>query len=816
MKRITFLTICICVIIVLVFFVFIDSTEDSMINLIDRFDEATRSNFNDGRLLDSYMPENTYVFNVSLLNDISESVFSSNDRFKIKNMHFKNSLQFIDGAIRLKFGDIHLDSATFKFSFTCKSGSEFKAVYKPSRSSERLQVSERNGKSDKVIANISFTRNRSDSNILLFLFANDYFIIFDNSKVLFQMKSKEINGEKTFQSKVNTVNSSELNYILRLQDLSSGNVKELMEYQNHRVKTVPEHIYNSSMNLDPWNILFDRRFLKKPDEQTSYLRRLKREEKTIPSIYFQMNSSLEYKLKLPEAAVLEYQLTALPKFIHDPGRVKFDVKITHEDGKNIYSQSLTLDKLSDEIDTFHFFRKNLSSAGGETCILKFSLGTTDGRIEKDEDKIIVALGSPVILTKRSKDEKNVILISLDTLRSDRLSCYGYKRKTSPSIDAIADEGTKFLNCTSNSNWTLPSHLSIFTAMFPFETGHAKGILQHESTFLADELTSLPQHLSKAGYFNIGLHGGGYVSEIYGFDKGFNCYVKAGRDAKDTIDATLEMLEKYKESKFFMFVHSFEIHDPYTRNIFQKNLPADSSERDKIIAAYDSGIKYTDTQFRRLFDWLKKNGLYHQTLIIITSDHGESFTKIRRDRKCGTHGNTLYDEETHIPLIIAGPEDFSGGNSIENQVSSVDILPTIMRYLDIPIQKEVRGKSLFPLSEISRDSKRIAFSEAVHVKTEKKSLRSLKYKFIRNFPGKKHPLGKNQRETELYDLTEDPAEQENIVIRNKKISQRYSKIMQKIIASIRKNAATYKKMKKHSGSTNDELQKDLQNLGYLGG
>jgi len=436
-------------------------------------------------------------------------------------------------------------------------------------------------------------------------------------------------------------------------------------------------------------------------------------------------------------------------------------------------------------------------------------------MEGDEKHIIVALGSPLLTGARKEKEKNVILISLDTLRADRLGCYGCDRETSPNIDRFAREGTLFLNAASNSNWTLPSHMSMFTGVYPYESGFIKGDDIHSQSYMSDSLVPLAQYLKNRDYLTFGVQGGGFVSEGYGFDRGFDLYYKAGKDAAKGVGDTIMMLEKYSERKFFLFYHTFEIHDPYTRSYFVDRLPPNALRLDRIIAAYDSGIRYTDVQLGRLFEWLRKKDLYDNTLIIITSDHGENFDVLNERKNSGSHGRTLYDPETHIPFIIGGASEFASGSIVSSQVSSVDILPTILSYLGIDQRNEVRGRSLYPGEKLFELKERPAYSEAVHTQIESKSLRSPKRKLIANIPGRKAKIPEGFTPYEFYDLKIDPKEKSNIWDKKTKTALKYRSLLHRIMNSVERNRFKIMKNIKKGFTQNEELEQDLRNLGYLG-
>lgn len=434
---------------------------------------------------------------------------------------------------------------------------------------------------------------------------------------------------------------------------------------------------------------------------------------------------------------------------------------------------------------------------------------------------VAALASPAIYPARGKKDKNIILISLDTLRPDHLGIYGYERNTSPNIDTFAGNSILFLNATAQSNWTLTSHMSIFSSLYPFETGYNKNSNIHQTVRFAENIKLIQEYLKENGYKTGAITGGGYLSEYFGYDKGMDYYTviekKVGpaskSDCSNSIDEAMKWIKESENVKFFLFFHTYEIHKPFNHTDFLKDLnPETADSFDKTIARYDSGILFTDRQIGRLIEWLKKEKLFDNTIIIITSDHGENFSLKDRENIPGMHGVTLYDSEIQVPLIIGGAIDGKNGAVIKKQVSLVDIMPTIFDYLNISAPDGIRGMSLKKLIEGDEKGERLAYSEAVFSGDEKKSLRSVEYKLIRNTV----KAGTVQKEfAEFYNLEKDRGEKTNLINSGLQTIGVFRSRLEAIIAAVKERRKILLLKKQLAGSHTKELENQLKALGYIG-
>jgi arylsulfatase A-like enzyme len=390
---------------------------------------------------------------------------------------------------------------------------------------------------------------------------------------------------------------------------------------------------------------------------------------------------------------------------------------------------------------------------------------------------------------RDRPPDHVILIGIDTLRADHLSCYGYEIDTSPRLDEFAAGAVLFEKSMSQSPWTLPSFASIFTSLYHDQ--HRTGIHcirddrtpMLNTTILEDSFNTLPEVLKSHGYKTAAFTEGALMSPFFGFGQGFDlfkiCSVPEDKtdelnprqilfkDIKNIVDESIDWIDKNREDKFFVFLHSYETHRPYrdpmgvawkvrkkyvetgllekAKQNYESDQASFFSVYDRLIL-YDSEIMYTDYHIGRLFDALKEMGLYDESLIIFTSDHGEEF---------GEHGNfyhgkALYRESVFVPLIVKLPHQRNGYREDGWTAEGIDILPTVLDLCEIEDHDfPLVGKSLF--SEPSEDVSR------AHLFVEDKNLSAVvkdgrKLIFDYDAP----------EESVLFDLETDPLEKNDVL------------------------------------------------------
>lgn len=387
--------------------------------------------------------------------------------------------------------------------------------------------------------------------------------------------------------------------------------------------------------------------------------------------------------------------------------------------------------------------------------------------------------------RRPKNALNFILISLDTLRARNLGTYGYPLNTSPFLDELADrEAIVFEKAFTTAATTRPSHMSMFTGLLPSVHDLTTGLIP-----LSKKLVTLPEILWEAGYETQAVTEDAWVAGYWGFSRGMNSYrenlsAELSRSTGQVdimVDQALEWLEQNSNKKFFLFLHTYQVHNPYKppaayQNLFvpyvydgktyenEEELPNHLRQ----MRDYDREIRYTDDELRRLFKGFRELGLDRTTVVLITSDHGEEFL----EHGYLLHSAHLYEEILRVPLIVWGPAVIGRPRRIPVQVSIVDLMPTILDLADLPIPKGLQGISLASAIRdegvLTQTPDRAVFGEAwglyalgaegrwIPWNRPTLTVRNARYKYI--MKDVHNPKGP---QFELYDLLVDPMERNDI-------------------------------------------------------
>ncbi len=373
-------------------------------------------------------------------------------------------------------------------------------------------------------------------------------------------------------------------------------------------------------------------------------------------------------------------------------------------------------------------------------------------------------GSPLISIARP----DVILITVDTLRADRLRCYGYKKIETPNIDRLARDGIRFDQAIAECPVTLPSHCSILTGTYPIY----HGVRDNSGYRLPPEQITLAEVLKQQGY-RTGAFVGSYVlNSRTGLTQGFDAYVDgfestepgstelsiAEHRAGQVMKSTLDWLEKARSGEpSFAWIHLFDPHAPYKP-------PAPYTSR-YAHSPYDGEIAYADSVIGQLLSYLARRDLYERTLITLISDHGEGLGEHGE----ATHGLFLYDSTLRVPWILKPPEGQYAGKTIPDQVQSIDLMPTVLQFLSIQKPPTVQGTGLLALLEGKKAAERsYALGETLLPRSQYgwsavRSVRSEEYKFIQ------------APRPELYDLKKDPAERSNLISNNQSLAAQLKQI-----------------------------------------
>jgi len=394
---------------------------------------------------------------------------------------------------------------------------------------------------------------------------------------------------------------------------------------------------------------------------------------------------------------------------------------------------------------------------------------------------------------------NVLMVAIDTLRADHLECYGYPKKTSPTLAKFAKQGVLFENYFAPGIPTDPSYMSVFTGMDTY--GHQITNVRPMRR-LAPEIKTLAEVLQRKGYFTACVSSlkGHLVDFVRGFDvelgyKGplQDSEKRVKRHAEAVNANALPLLGDLKDVQpFFYFVHYWDPHTPYWppepyvrmfydkpkgaerdpknlsmrpalafdgfRMMYENWIGADITDVDYVNALYDAEIRYNSDHLAKLFARMKRLRLWDDTLVIVFSDHGE----ILDDHTGQYDHHGLYEGDIHVPLIIRFPGSKHGGKRIEAMTANVDLAPTVLDLLGVSVPRQMEGRSLMPLVKGRRKEQcpEIYLTEATW--QCKHGVRTKEWKFIRaiNTSAKFNWHGEGQRE--LYNLVIDPEEQTNVI------------------------------------------------------
>jgi len=312
--------------------------------------------------------------------------------------------------------------------------------------------------------------------------------------------------------------------------------------------------------------------------------------------------------------------------------------------------------------------------------------------------------------QRRSDDLNVILITIDTLRADHVGIYGAGRASTPTLDALAAEGTRFDHCVAQVPLTLPSHTSLLSSTYPLFSQ----VRDNGSFKVPVALTLVNEVLQQHGLETAAFIGAFVLHSKWGLNQGFDTYsdrfdpgrygkiqLENEKRAGEVLSDARQWLERRSKRRFFAWIHLYDPHSPYD--------PPAPYERSTPAAAYRGEVEYTDAELGKFIGFLKEKGLYDRSLIVVAADHGEGLGDHDEDG----HGMFLYETTVHVPLIIRAPRPFVR-RTVGETVELVDVAPTVLDLLDIPAPKQWQGRSLWPLLDgRSDDPAGRAYSETYY-------------------------------------------------------------------------------------------------------
>ncbi|HVR70909.1 MAG TPA: sulfatase [Vicinamibacteria bacterium] len=453
----------------------------------------------------------------------------------------------------------------------------------------------------------------------------------------------------------------------------------------------------------------------------------------------------------------------------------------------------------------------------------------------------------------------LVLVSLDTLRADRLNCYGYAARTlSPHIDALARDGILFENHISAAPWTIPAHVSLLTSLWPSNHGviGSLGELREDEDaypVLSESRTTLAEVLSAHGYTTAAFTAGNTLDARFGYGQGFSLYrtsmlkLHAGN-----MGEMLQWVAANASRPFFLFWHTFEPHAPYLGTAFLSDaLPpervgpvreaveryADRLRKEEVHAGrfepllarrgafnrevsealYLGAVAEADRWVGVLVEELRRLDLYDRSLIVFTSDHGEEFADRSPRSFYNAHGHTLWREMVRVPLILKLPGQERAGTRVAALSRGVDVMPTALDVLRLPGSPQMQGESVRPLWAARRPASRVAFVEASEAAYEQKAVQSDRHKYlVRIGPESVARFGRTHvpevpEWRGLYDLVEDSGETVNLL--EGRVRPEHERLAERMDGALRRHLAA-QRPDSQPKQLGPEMIERLRALGYV--
>ena len=397
---------------------------------------------------------------------------------------------------------------------------------------------------------------------------------------------------------------------------------------------------------------------------------------------------------------------------------------------------------------------------------------------------------------------NVLLVSIDSLRADHVGAYGYARDTSPAIDALARGGVLFENAISSAPWTVPAHMTLLTGLPP-EVHDVVTVRQK----LSPDAVTLAEVLQDAGYATAAFVSGPTVMAHYGFGQGFASYDEsmverrpklagAAVSSPGLVDLVSGWLDRWSTAEtrepFFVFLHMWDVHYDYVppREYVERFDPGYDGDLDvrrfetnerlhrgmaprdlrHLIALYDGEIRFTDDHLARLVAKLRTLGVLDDTIVVVTSDHGEEFF----EHGAKGHAKTLYDEVLRVPLVVRYPRRVAPAQRVTQQVRLMDVAPTILGLAGVTAPEGFGASDVAPEHRFADVSPYLAgpasppfpglpaFSSNLWLSGKQHAVRTADAKLIRYEPALPlRPPLPSRVGTEVFDLALDPGERTNL-------------------------------------------------------
>ncbi len=446
--------------------------------------------------------------------------------------------------------------------------------------------------------------------------------------------------------------------------------------------------------------------------------------------------------------------------------------------------------------------------------------------------------APLACEREPATPPSVVFILIDTLRADYLGCYGFDGPISPNVDRIAETAYVFEQGYATAPWTKPSIASLFTSLYPLVhqvTNHdgrwwGEGSSEVEKGVLPERATTLAEALGARGYTTAAFVANPWITAEYGFAQGFDTFNAEGfyPPATKILERAMAWLDTAPVDPLFLYLHFMDVHGPYRASepgvaslarsaSVRSDITLDDTAYEAIPAylrkppwasrpearrletwraRYGGGMLDLDAMLGLLLDRLERDGRLADSWIVITSDHGEELY----EHGGWNHGQTLFEEQIRVPLILRPPGGLSARRTITSTVSLMDLLPTLVRIAGGTAPPGIHGEDLAPLLT-GETRERFNVSTATTEGPELASLRAGSYKLV---------LDQASGAARLFDLAEDPGEQEDLAPGNPELTQRLEAVLRETVARVAQGGAF------EAGSVEEtEARREvLKSLGYI--
>ena len=461
---------------------------------------------------------------------------------------------------------------------------------------------------------------------------------------------------------------------------------------------------------------------------------------------------------------------------------------------------------------------------------------------------LLAVGLLVAATacRLVRDERpNIIFILVDTLRADYLGAYGFEGRVSPEMDALARESILFRNCFTQSPWTKPAVATLFTSLHP----QVHGLTNHEGKYwgeatpemrtgiLSRRATTLAERLRESGYETAGFIANPWLDAAYGFDQGFDVYYDEETDFSTTARHLMDDVRAWFDAReadkpYFLYLHLMDVHAPYSASrpdfitvrqsptlqsdhiLGPKEMPdlrwhnleirpswaTDEMRREVAYwrARYASGVRATDRRLGLFLDYLRKRNELDSSILVLTSDHGEELF----EHGDWSHGQSLFDHQLRIPLIIRNPQGRGGGVEVDTFIDLIDLMPTLLAVARAEPPEGMQGRDMSAVLEghpVERPE--FTFATATQRIPRFYSVRTARHKLL---------LHLDTEWQRLFEMANDGTEHEDVSAREPEVAQ---ELRDRLLAHIRDSVAGGT-LETETAEIPEELQERLRALGYL--